>query len=177
MFLSVHNSFMYIYEQDRGCTGIWLSSRWSLRKERGLLNAEVVEKPREMMRGRTDREGGRWWGWKYWLTLGSGYERPLISLCPCVVRGTKTEAHVTVHACIWTCFFILSTVYTHISAHFFICVFLCWKGSLVEWEMLCAVSLRHHMPQGLTLLSAPLWLHKGRKRKRRRQARERRAGR
>lgn len=51
---------VYMYEQDEGCTGVLAVLQMKTRKGEGLLCAEVVEKESEILRGRTDIEGGRW---------------------------------------------------------------------------------------------------------------------
>lgn len=144
MFLSVCNSLMYIYEQDQGCSGIWLSSRWSLRKERGLLYAEVVEKEREMMRGRTDRKGGKWRGWKYRPTLGSDYKRPLIYASPrvCVKEREKcTYPCVSMNASMF-----MHSLYIHRYRHISLSVCLYVLKRELGWvrDALCSVTPTSH---------------------------------
>lgn len=136
----------------------------------------------EMMRGRTDREGERWWGCKHWPEWSQGMRGPL-SVC---VQQTKRHTDVsslflclcinTCHSCEeMYCMYCSQSVYSYIST----CVLsLCWKGSMVErlrvGEVLCAAPRRGSMPQGLTFLSTLFWLQTEKGRKQRWQAKEKR---
>lgn len=85
-------AFMFTH---KATWGIWPSSRWSLRKERNCSTPLRWKKKERWQEGRTDREGGRWWGWKFW-PAGVQWIGGSLSLClwECVwesVGGTSPK--------------------------------------------------------------------------------------
>ena len=134
------------------CTYIWTRLLWDLaviqmktqKGERTVVHWSGGKIKREMMRGRTDRDGGRWCGWKNWARAWvQGIRGPLsIRVCVSVCeRDREAQRHVclSMNAFMFLYVCCSHTVYTYLSAYFSLCVFLCWKESYVEWEILCAV--------------------------------------